>query len=246
MGERLRQGCSLGVIASLIERTFAAMLPHETWSVRVGPGGGDILALTADERELTAHMAPRRAAQFAAGRREARAVINRLGYPVAPILRNSDGSPLWPPPLKGSISHSGGLVAAVAGYDPALLGIGIDLEAMGRLFPAGAGDLVFNQDERQPRWPCPSFPYRLFSAKEATMKAMRQATGLRLGWEEISIRAEFPGQRFVPNILHQAYAGGHSVIGGVTTAHGFSVAVCAVFNLAQSTGKTDLGPDARV
>lgn len=231
-------GEDLARVARLIAGTFEPLLPPGQWGVRVGPGRDDLGSLTATERELTRRMSPQRASQFAAGRREARAACSRLGYPGLSILRHADGAPHWPAPLQGSISHGGGLTAVVVSCNPALRGVGIDLEAMARPFPAGVGELVFAPGELPPHGSCQSRPFQLFSAKEATMKAVRQATGQRPGWEEIQIMEGFQGGQFTPEIFSPNQPGGYAVFGRAVAAHGFSLALCALFDPASQPANT--------
>ena len=75
-----------------------------------------------------ASSASKRRAEYFAGRYLAMALQREAGFAAQNIGRDEDGCPLWPEPLIGSISHSGGYaIAAIARRDD-MLALGIDAQ----------------------------------------------------------------------------------------------------------------------
>jgi enterobactin synthetase component D len=71
--------------------------------------------------------APKRRAEFLAGRHAAKLALERLGQP-APVGRNLDGTPAWPSGVTGSISHGGGIACAAVAPQKSYQSLGIDVE----------------------------------------------------------------------------------------------------------------------
>ena len=92
---------------------------------RVLDGAEDLFA---QEAVAVDRAVPRRRAEFAAGRRCARAALARIGIPPAPLLRGEDREPLWPDGAVGSITHCAGYVAAAVAATEVMLSVGIDAE----------------------------------------------------------------------------------------------------------------------
>ena len=69
-----------------------------------------------------------RRAEFTTGRRLAREALARLGAIEVSLPPDCDRVPQWPEGFVGSISHSGGLCAALVGRAADFVGIGIDIE----------------------------------------------------------------------------------------------------------------------
>src|SRR6266545_1189255 len=80
----------------------------------------------------------RRQAEFLAGRYAAELALANLGI-TGVVERASNGAPLWPQGVVGSITHGGGLVAAVVGSASHYAGIGIDAEPL--IATSTAGDV---------------------------------------------------------------------------------------------------------
>ncbi len=88
-------------------------------------------ALPGEAREYLARVAPRRRAEFLAGRYCAAALIERVSPESSRwVGRAGDGRPLWPAGLTGSISHSHGLALAVLAQERSVKGIGVDTEIL--------------------------------------------------------------------------------------------------------------------
>lgn len=129
-------------------------------------------ALHPAERDLLSGRSPGRRRDFTAGRHAAAEALRLLGRP-GPVLR--DGRrPRFPAGVRGSISHCEGAVAVcLATVREDVLGIGVDIERLGRL-GAAAARLVCTERERARLGRGPGGDARLtavFSAKEAFYKA---------------------------------------------------------------------------
>jgi hypothetical protein len=145
-------------------------------AVRVAPiaGLGEIPLRPEEEVAMTRAVAKRRG-EFRAGRHVAHTALGELGLD-GPLPRRDDGAPVWPHGALGSISHGGGLCAALVLREGAVAGCGVDVEdATGPLEPAVARLILHPRDEL----PDTAVPARLaLSVKEAAFKCVL-ASGLR-------------------------------------------------------------------
>lgn len=71
---------------------------------------------------------PKRRTDFLAGRLCARQALTCLNGPIICPDQQEDGAPAWPDGFTGSITHTDGLAAAIAGPRELWLGLGMDLE----------------------------------------------------------------------------------------------------------------------
>lgn len=141
--------------------------------------------------------------EFTSGRYLAHSLLVRAGLSPSPVLRNADRSPAWPQShagcerCKGSISHSATLAAAAVTLDPALQGIGIDIEAHTRL-DEPLHKRLFTPTESQhfaDLQAAVKHPEAVtFSAKEAVYKAINPIAGLMIGFTEVEITLD-PNRR---------------------------------------------------
>ena len=143
------------------------------------PGG----VLFREEEQIIAHATASRRRDFAAVRSCARACLERLGYPPAPILPGVGGAPTWPAGIRGSMTHCAGYAAAAVGTVPPISAIGIDAEPDAPL-PDGVLGLIATPAEHDHLAAVhgpdgPNWDRLLFSAKEAVYKAWFPLVG---GW----------------------------------------------------------------
>jgi 4'-phosphopantetheinyl transferase EntD len=150
-----------------------------------------IHTLHVEERAAIASAVPKRAVEFATGRWCASQTLAQLGTHEFPLLRNSDGAPLWPAEIVGSITHTEGYCAAAAGRRDRYAGVGIDAELDGRageevwsiVFTAAEiawlGDLPVRQR--------PTMATVLFSAKESFYKAQYPLTHAWLDFQAATV-----------------------------------------------------------
>lgn len=153
------------------------------------------------ERPFVKKAVEKRRREFSAGRICARQTLRELGCADAPIVRDQNGAPLWPPGIVGSITHSNTYAAAVATERSSLHGLGIDMETVSRVSPAIAGKILTAPEQAcLQRHPDPSGRQRLlalyFSAKEAIYKCLHPLLQSRIGFEDARIECE-PDQRSI-------------------------------------------------
>ena len=141
---------------------------------------GQALLLDPSEEIHVARAAPKRRRDFAAGRTVARAALTPLGHGRAVIAKGDDGAPVWPPGLAGSITHTSGYAAAVAGAARLFGGLGIDAEQVGGVTPKLWPKLFQPAEQAQlaGRADAEVAATLLFSAKEAAFKAWRVRSAL--------------------------------------------------------------------
>ena len=87
-----------------------------------GPGG-----LFPEETPAIARAIPKRQAEFAAGRRAARAALAGLGQPAVALPVGERRAPVWPSGIVGAITHDKGHALAAVLSAKTSLGLGIDL-----------------------------------------------------------------------------------------------------------------------
>ncbi len=173
--------------------------------------GADVLAGSAsidertddlwpNERELVRKAVPRRAREFAAGRRVARALLARLGTRGAPLLRNPDRTPRWPAGVVGSITHAAELCAVVVARSGAVTGLGVDIEPDAPLEPE-LWPRICTPRERESLLQggaesCGRHARLVFSAKESAYKCVYAHVRRVLGFQEVEIEVDFARRRF--------------------------------------------------
>ena len=192
--------------------------------------------LLPEERALIRGATPKRRREFAAGRRCAREALAQLGHSGVPLLRNADRSPQWPAGIVGSISHSGALCVAAIAQRAFFAGLGVDVEAGAALAqrvwrrictPAELDELerVAPASERG------RIVRLVFSAKEATYKALHPIVGTAFGFQDVEIRIDWERHRFVPRLadaIATRLPTGHVLDGRFTRQEGFVFAATSI------------------
>lgn len=141
--------------------------------------------------------------EFAAGRAAARDAMAQLGLDPMAIPAAADRAPLWPQGVRGSISHSNSLCAAVLTRDAASLGLDIEAD-----MPLDA-DLLSTicSDYEQARIAGPDqlwLAKLIFSAKEASYKAQYPLTQMLFGFDHLDVALDLPGRAFTATFLKPA------------------------------------------
>ncbi len=158
----------------------------------------DLSELFPEERESIARAVPQRQAEFAGGRRAARAALRQLGLPDGAIPKGADRAPVWPEGVVASITHTEGLCLAMAARAEDWRGLGIDLEVdrpmRSELIPSIAS---LAELARLSPLPFASAGVRIFSAKEAAYKAQYPLTAALFGFEAIESYLPAPEMRMV-------------------------------------------------
>ena len=173
---------------------LSSLLPREV-AVVVAPHHRDMPVLAEEAAYLAARrMRPRREAEFRAGRACAREALSRIGIDGWPLIPAATREPQWPADVVGSITHSGTYCAAAVARTSRCAGIGIDVEATGRvgdeLAPA-----VCSRSELAALGKCSSGGRRelltlIFSAKESVFKAIFPRQRLFLEFSDVGIEFE--------------------------------------------------------
>lgn len=170
------------------EAMITAILPN--WVSVVEASGPHCGTLFPEEEELLARALPKRRAEFAAGRTCARNALANMGIPPRPILRATDGAPVWPDGVVGSITHCSDYCAAAVAYSHRSRWIGIDAEPNEPL-PEDLLSYVASAWEIE-KFVCPlnvisNWGRFLFSAKESVYKVWFSIRGTWLDFKDVSI-----------------------------------------------------------
>lgn len=140
-----------------------------------------IATLLPDEELLVVGATLRRRAQFAAGRDAARQAMAALGMPAVGIGQGTEGEPLFPAELRGSISHTREHAVALVGLTGDYCSLGVDLDDARPLGDAAAAGVTW-QSEVSRIQRAMGFAERAaaqnfaFSAKEAIFKCQYPLT----------------------------------------------------------------------
>jgi 4'-phosphopantetheinyl transferase EntD len=145
------------------------------------------------DEELTIlgrNAAPRRKAEFAAGRTCGRRAMRLLGLPELPIFRGDDRQPLWPDGVVGNITHCDGYCAAAVARVADFSAIGIDAEKNEPLPANVLGSVAFGDElywvHRLPRVGI-CWDRLLFSIKEAVYKAWYPRERRWLDFDQVGV-----------------------------------------------------------
>lgn len=155
----------------IAERLIACIVP-------ISP---TIATLFPDEEILVVGATVRRRAQFAAGRDAARQVMAEMGIPPVAIGQGTEGEPLFPTELRGSISHTREHAVALVGLANDYCSLGVDLDDARPLGDAAAAGVTW-QSEVSRIQRAMGFAERAaaqnfaFSAKEAIFKCQYPLT----------------------------------------------------------------------
>jgi 4'-phosphopantetheinyl transferase EntD len=157
------------------------------------------------EEAAIVHAVESRQDEFRTGRRLARVALARLGRAATSLAADADGVPCWPEAYIGGISHSGGLCVALAGLKRHFIGIGVDIEVIGRprldLAPLFCRPEELAQVEAEGT---PDAAILRFSAKEAFYKAYFPATRHFLDFQDLRVDLDLAAGRFEAQLMHRA------------------------------------------
>jgi len=199
--------------------------------------GGDH-AFWPGEAPFVARATPARQAEFAAGRAAARQALRAVGLVPFAIPMRADRAPVWPAGIVGSITHHDGQCLAVATRRRIAAGLGLDLEPLDPLAP----DLAFEITTAAERTWLSGQPEDLrgvlarvvFSAKEASYKALYPQTGEVVGFDAMEIRPDLALGRFTATLNRRfgRYPMGQRLIGQIRVENGL---VCTLLALTPPT-----------
>ena len=156
-------------------------------------------SLLGDEILLVEGASSTRRREITAGRVLAHRLMRKIGDAPFQVLQKSDGAPLWPTGLTGSIAHSPQHVAVAIARSSLVRSVGIDIED-GRNLGTAASDIATSEEIES----AIAHPFAgnregaarlIFSAKEALYKCQAPLTGNR-HLDCLSVRLEFgaPGE----------------------------------------------------
>lgn len=151
---------------------IARLLPPEVASAHTSAPGHESMLLP-EEAALIDRWAPRRVAEFAAGRDCARRALGAIGHADWALLRGGDREPLWPDGVVGSITHTDGYCAAAVARAAEIVSLGIDAEEHDRLPEGVLRRIALPEEEawiRAHEGGGVHWDRVLFSAKEAVFK----------------------------------------------------------------------------
>lgn len=157
-----------------------------------------------EERAAVAGAVAARRRQFYAGRACAHLALARVDRDGRAIGCGSHRQPVWPAGAVGSISHAGGLAAAVAARSHDARGLGLDIETRDPPLDPAVERLVLTPAERvppavEPPVAAPLGPYRskiAFTAKECVYKALFPLTGWPLDFPDVVVEVDLRRGRY--------------------------------------------------
>lgn len=163
----------------------------------------NIEAAEGDPREINGVLHPQeelfiqkavetRRRDFAAGRILARRVLTRLGLESYALMSGVNREPLWPEGFVGSITHTSGYCAVVAGHKKDFDSLGIDVERVDRvsqeIWPAICTAQELDCLKGLPRSDRQSYAALFFSAKESFYKYQYPLTQQWLAFRDVTIQ----------------------------------------------------------
>lgn len=180
--------------------------------------GLEVPDLMGNEAEAVARAVSERRAEFARGRACARLALAALGGPAVAIPVGEGRAPEWPEGFVGSITHTSGLVAAVAAPAALVSGVGVDAEFY-RPLPPEVRHLVLTPAEREGTGK--ELEIVVFSAKESIYKAVYPRRRRWLDFQDVEVRLDSSAGRFVAIAVREedrptlaGLRGSYAVVGG--------------------------------
>jgi 4'-phosphopantetheinyl transferase EntD len=175
--------------ARLSEALAALYPPGIAAADLLGPAPAGLL--TEDELHTVSHCAPKRIADFSAGRLCAHRALREFGVESFSLLSAPDRLPRWPQPLTGSITHTEGYSAAVVGRREDFRGLGVDCETIAsvhaELWPRILGGAELERLQGLPLAARETTAALMFAAKEAFYKCQFPLTREWLEFEDVEI-----------------------------------------------------------
>ena len=152
-----------------------------------------------EERVSIQNAVAKRQREFGAGRLCARKAMAKFGIKDSPLLKGTDGQPVWPAGIVGTISHSTVWCGAAVARQENIRGIGLDIETIDRvsmqiakkvLTPSEMEWVNARDDEAQKRLAL------FFSAKETVFKCVAPVYGKSFGFYDMVITLATKEQSF--------------------------------------------------
>ncbi|MCD4727906.1 MAG: 4'-phosphopantetheinyl transferase superfamily protein, partial [Pirellulales bacterium] len=183
---------------------IASLFPDEVVTVEVH--GEQIEgALYPEENSLIRNAVPKRKREFTAGRLCARRALEILSITDFPIVMNENRTPVWPPGIVGSITHTEGYSGVAIARQEEIRSIGLDVEGIEKLDRKlwkmiGTGEELagldsLSQKDRELRMAL------LFSAKESLYKCQYAVSGQWLGYHDVAVSVDPVREEFSAKFL---------------------------------------------
>lgn len=157
--------------------------------------------LAVEERALVEGAVAKRQREFAQGRVLAHRLLERLGAPGGPLLRDADRVPLWPRGVVGTISHTHDLCGAAVAREGAVWGVGLDVERAEPMEPGLTGRICTPAERAwlaaRPEPEARRLSKAIFSVKEAVYKACFPHTRERWEFQDLEVELAPGCERFV-------------------------------------------------
>jgi 4'-phosphopantetheinyl transferase EntD len=147
---------------------------------------GDELTLLPQEKESLSFLTIERRRASGAARHVARKLMNSMGFAELPILRGTDGAPIWPSGIVGSMAHDNRIAVASVGLQRDLDTVGIDIESVDPL-PPDMLELIATPMEQRAIADNPLGAKLLFVIKEAVYKAVYPLDHKFLDFHDIDV-----------------------------------------------------------
>jgi 4'-phosphopantetheinyl transferase EntD len=145
------------------------------------------------------------------GRAAAYRALRALGFSAPPaVLRGEGGMPLWPEGVVGSLTHSGGAAVALAGREPDIRAIGIDIQALRPSTRDISGRIAVLREEEWLKEVEDEQLLRtvlLFSAKESIYKALYPLGRRFFGFHSVELGWMPESRRFQATLLEDIGGG---------------------------------------
>jgi len=219
------------VCAAVLQQRFGEGVSCDVVSV-----DGDPTGLWRAEQKLVARAVPSRQREFAAGRACARALLARLGFEPAALLRASDSAPLWPRGAIGSIAHDGRRCAVAVARAGQFSSLGLDIEPDEPLEDELWPELFLPRElatlaacSRQERGRVARV---LFSAKECVYKCTHALVRATLGFQDVEIVLARGSERFQARLRHR---GGSAPVSAVLEGFQFACAGSILTGMAMTS-----------
>ncbi len=202
-----------------------------------------------DEARPLSRATPARQAEFAAGRAAARAALRAIGLLPYEIPMGQDRAPIWPKGVVGSITHNDGHCVAVAARSSGMTGVGVDLEAGEGLQKELLSEVLTAPEIewliKQPGNQRGELAKVIFSAKEATYKALYGVSRRVVGFDAMRIDLDLENEIFIAqlNTRFGPFGSGEKLRGQVSCLSGHILTFVAVPKRADCGENGALVPD---
>ncbi len=129
--------------------------------------------------------------EFSSGRLCVKKALQKVEIDSCILKQGINGEPLWPDNVTGTISHSNSWAGAAVAIKNIVIGIGFDIETVGRINDRMLKKIITDQEKnqlkRKNKQESGEYTALIFSAKEAFYKALSYKYTEALRFKDISI-----------------------------------------------------------